>query len=183
MEQSIKKFLEFNGRNIYFTAADGENWIALKPICRSLNIHFEHQRESINGDKFLSQLPRQYRVVAADGKLRKMLCLPEKYIYGWLFSIQSDSEELQQYKGKCYDLLFNYFHGSLSDRMSIVKEKTLTELEIEKLEERIEQLPDVIKLNELKAKAKQANKSLSQHDKALVSSQLPLWSTEVSSNT
>lgn len=178
MNQSIKKFLEFNGTNVYFVSAEGAYWVAIKPICEALNVHYEHQRETIKKDAFLGQLPRRHRVVAADGRLREMLCLPEKFVYGWLMQINSDSPDFLEFKWKCYDVLYNHFHGAITDRLSILKEKTLTQIEIEKLEEKIDLLPEVKRLNELKAKAKQESKKLLRHDQEFVSSQLPLWETE-----
>lgn len=37
MENQIKKFFEFNGKNVYFKAIDGKWWIAIKPILRQLD--------------------------------------------------------------------------------------------------------------------------------------------------
>jgi len=88
-----KKFLEFNGRNIYFLAIDGKYWIAVKPICEALKVNYNRQFQNIKSDPILVQLFAEQQMVAADGKLRKMVCLPEKFIYGWIFTIQSSSQE------------------------------------------------------------------------------------------
>lgn len=174
----IKKFLEFNGTNVYFVSAAGTYWVAIKPICEALGVDYERQRRNLKTDKFLCQLPSEQTVVAADGKLRKMLCLPEEFIYGWIMQINSDSNDLHEFKWNCYQVLYRHFHGAVTDRLSILKEKTLTQIEIEKLEEKIDLLPEVKRLNELKAKAKQESKKLLRHDQEFVSSQLPLWETE-----
>ena len=83
---NLKEFLEFNDQTMYFTLVNGQWWIALKPICLALNVDWEAQRKSIKQDSILGELPSEQTVVAADGKQRKMVCLPELYIYGWLFS-------------------------------------------------------------------------------------------------
>ena len=62
-------------------------------------------------------------VVAADGKLRKMVCLPEFFIYGWIFSIQSQNEDLQTYKLECYRVLYEHFHGTIGGRKDLLKQK------------------------------------------------------------
>ena len=38
MEKSIRKFLEFNGKTIYFLSKDGDYWVAIKPICDALKL-------------------------------------------------------------------------------------------------------------------------------------------------
>ena len=72
MKKDVKKFLEFNGKVIYFVAADGQYWIALKPICEALGVAWKYQHERLKKDKILGQLSREIGMVAADGKLREM---------------------------------------------------------------------------------------------------------------
>lgn len=132
MKKQIKKFLEFNGKNIYFVAVNGQYWIALKPICEALNVDFEAQRKNLKEDGILCQLPSEQTVVAGDGKFRKMLCLPEFFIYGWIFQIQSQSEELQAYKLECYRILYEHFHGSIAGRKDLLSEKAKLQIEIDK---------------------------------------------------
>ena len=80
--------MEFNGKSIHFLAVDGEYWIALKPICEALGILWRHQHTKlINGDNIFGELYRDHGMVAADERVRNMTCLPERYIYGWIFSI------------------------------------------------------------------------------------------------
>ena len=129
MKTQVKKFLEFNGKVIYFVAADGQYWIALKPICEALGVDFEAQRKRLNADGILCQLPSEQTVVAADGKVRKMVCLPEFFIYGWIFSIQSQSEDLQAYKLECYRVLYEHFHGTIGGRKDLLKQKAAAEAE------------------------------------------------------
>lgn len=130
MKSEIKKFLEFNGKTIHFLDVKGEYWVAIKPICEALNINFNQQVLRLKSDEILSQLYRNSDIVAADGKLRKMACLPEKFIYGWLFSIQSKSPELMQYKRECYEVLFNYFHGTITQRKHILRRKSEIKMEM-----------------------------------------------------
>ena len=54
-------------------------------------------------------------MVAADGKQREMVCLPLKYIFGWLFTISPKNvapeakELVRRYRTECYDALYRYF--------------------------------------------------------------------------
>jgi hypothetical protein len=131
MKNDTKKFLEFNGKTIYFVAADGQYWIAIKPICEALGVDYERQRKNLKEEEILAQLPSEQAVVAADNKLRKMLCLPEFYIYGWIFNIQSSSPELLKYKWECYRVLYDYFHGAIIGRKSLLREKAKLKIEID----------------------------------------------------
>lgn len=132
MKAEIKKFLEFNGKIIFFLAVDGQYWIALKPICDALNVDYIRQYKNLTDDKILSQLLSEQTMVAADGKLRKMVCLPEFFIYGYIFSIQSSSEELQLYKLECYRVLYEHFHGSILGRKELLSQKARLQMEVDK---------------------------------------------------
>ncbi|EGZ0464749.1 phage antirepressor Ant, partial [Escherichia coli] len=54
-------------------------------------------------------------MVAADGKLRKLLCLPLKKLNGWLFSINPEKvradirDKLIQYQEECFSVLHDYW--------------------------------------------------------------------------
>lgn len=129
MKTPVKKFLEFNGKVIYFVAADGQYWIALKPICEALGVHWKKQHEKIQKDKILSQLSTERGMVAADGKLRNMTSLPEFAIYGWIFQIDSPNEDLTEYKWECYRVLYEHFHGMIGGRKDLLKQKAQAEAE------------------------------------------------------
>lgn len=132
-KNETNKFLEFNGRTIFFVASDGQYWIALKPICEALNVSWKHQHEMILKDEILSQLSRDQGMVAADGKIRKMTSLPEFYVYGWIFQIQSSSPELLKYKWECYRVLYNHFHGSITGRKELLSAKAKAQVEIDEV--------------------------------------------------
>lgn len=133
MKEETKKFLEFNGRTIFFVAADGQYWIALKPICEALDVNYNRQFQNLKNDEILSQLFAEQQMVAADGKLRKMIALPEFYVYGWIFQIQSSSPELLKYKWECYRVLYEYFHGTITGRKNLLKEKAQAQIEIDRV--------------------------------------------------
>lgn len=175
MEKSIKKFLQFNGKNVYFLSANGVWYIAIKPICEALGVDYIRQFKNLKEDKILGQLLSEQTMVAADGRLRKMVCLPEFFIYGWIFTIKSDSEGLQDFQWKCYELLFNYFHGASTERSELLKVKTLAEIEKDKLKAELMETPAYIKLQALEEKEKDAKKALSKLDRDIVTNQIELW--------
>lgn len=176
--KNIEKFLEFNGKRISLLLADGTWWIAIKPICEALNVKYESQFERIQSHKILGQLFRKHGMVAADNRLREMVCLPEMYVYGWLFSVNSDKPELVEYQHKCYKILYNHFHGAMTGRMTALNEKTETELEIldlqEKLDAQLLESEEYKRIQELKKKQKQIKKTLNELDIELVQGQLSL---------
>jgi len=174
MKESIEKFLEFNGKSIFFVQKDGKHWIAVKPICEVLGVTYNMQRERIKRDEILSQLHLNLGVVAADGKIRKMVCLPEKYIYGWLFGIQSKSNRLIEYKKECYELLFNYFNGTITRRKKVLNDRSILQTEIEALEEKLETNTDHQNWLDMKSKQRTINKSLKNMDDDLSNQQLEL---------
>jgi hypothetical protein len=175
MEKRLEKFLEFNGKSISLLSVDGTWWVALKPICEALNVNYERQRQNIQEDEILSQLPANQQVVAADNKLREMLCLPEKFIYGWLFSIRSDSPELKEYKLKCYEVLYNYFHGTITQRVKLLQDKNEALTDTLAIKEELEEDERHVRLKDLSKKVKLINKSLKQLDIDLEAGQIPIF--------
>ena len=175
MKKSIERFLEFEGKSISILLVDGTWWVALKPICHVLNVNYERQRQNIQDDEILCQLPTEQQVVAADGRLRKMICLPEMAIYGWIFSIRSDSEELKKYKFLCYKVLYNYFHGTITGRMNILNSLSDEALELldlqEKLDAKLENLEEYKRIQEIKSNKKNYNKKLKELDTDLMKGQ------------
>lgn len=178
MKNSIKKFLEFNGKAILFKSIDGQFWVALKPICEALYVQWINQFQRLKEDKILGQLLSNQIMVGADNRSRKMVALPEKYVYGWLFSIQSGSDALQNYKLKCYEVLYDYFHGSIGARSVTLIQKATDEQELAELEETLKVNTDFKRYNELKGRIARSGIVLKQLDKNFVDSQLSMFSGE-----
>ena len=128
--KNFEKFLEFKGKKLFFLAKDGKYWIAIKPICEALNVNFNRQYQNIKEDPILGSAYANQQMQLGEDQLRYWACLPEFYVYGWIFSIQSKSEELQEYKWKCYEVLYNYFHGAITGRKPILDRKAKAETTI-----------------------------------------------------
>jgi hypothetical protein len=175
MKNEIRKFLEFNGKTIFFLDVEGTNWIAVKPICEALGIDYIQQYKNLKNDIFLSGVLCTHTMHDSSNRLQKMTCLPEFFIYGWIFSINSKNQELQQYKWECYRIIYNHFHGSVTRREKILLEKTKTEVEIEKLQAALNDNPEYKRLQELKSNVNQTKKQLNSLDKEVTASQLALF--------
>ncbi len=175
MAKTLEKFLEFEGKRISLLTVDGTWWVAVKPICDVLGIQYENQRIKISEDDILSTEVKEQQVTANDNKLRLMLCLPEKYIYGWIFSLSSESAELKKYKRKCYEILYNHFHGVVTGRINLLTEKNAMLEEIDQLNEGIDNSDEMQRVRDLKKKVKETEKSLKNLDTDLVRRQLDLF--------
>ena len=94
--------------------------VPIKPICEALGVAFQSQAEKIKSDLILSSVVTLGITTGADGKQYEMLCLPLKYVYGWIFSINPNNvkvesrENVMRYKQECYDALYEYFHKRIS---------------------------------------------------------------------
>jgi hypothetical protein len=104
-----------------------------------------------------------------------MVALPEKYVYGWLFSVQSGSDAFQNYKKECYEVLYEYFHGSIGVRSTTLIQKAQDELELAKIEAELKALPDFRRFEELKGSIARSGKVLKQLDRKFVDSQLTIF--------
>ena len=176
MDHKIKKFLQFNGKNILFLNIDGTYWVAIKPICDALGIQYHRQYKNLTNDKILSQLLSKQTMVGADFRVRTMVALPEKYIYGWLFSINSDSDALQNYKLTCYNVLFEHFHGAITKRTNELTEKSLAEHQAKIIREKLKsENADFKTLCDLEGKILKHSRILKQIDIDIIDSQLCLF--------
>lgn len=171
---NFSRHLEFNGKKITVIHNEGKWWVAIKPICEALEIEYTRTFKNLKDDEILGQLLAEQPMVGADKKTRNMLCLPEKFVYGWLFSIRSDSSALKQYKLVCYNVLYNHFHGAITGRMETLTERVDLDLQIIDLQDQLLQSEQFLKIQELKKRRTQLGKRLRELDADLVSGQIPL---------
>jgi len=136
---------------------NGEKMVPVKPICDALGIDFSRQKEKIESDEILASTIGLRPTVAADGKTREMFCIPFKYVFGWLFTInpanvkEEAREAVIQYREACYNALYQSF----TDMSDFLSEKQLT----------ISQLLE--NQREAKEAFSSAKKRLTEADKAL----------------
>lgn len=166
-----KKFLDFNGKQLYFTLEEGVWYVALKPICEALGVQWNQQHQNVKHDKILGPASRLCEIQVPDDQGRSFFCLPEKFVYGWLFQIQSDSPELVEFKWKCYEILYDHFEGTLTRRQATLSDKSLKLVRKEELEEKLLDNPDYTELQEIKAELSRINKSLKVQDEELATKQ------------
>ena len=104
--------------NVDIIATNDEQLVAIRPICAALGVDVDSQRKRIERDEILGPTAVMMTVVAADRKEREMYCIPLRYVFGWLFSIDTSrvNEEARlavaAYKKECYDALYHHFFGT-----------------------------------------------------------------------
>lgn len=110
---------KINGIDIVTVEKDDQIFVPIKPICMAIGIDVDAQRNKIQSDEFFSSTTAIITAVAADEKEREMFCLPLKYIYGWLATINPGKvapearESVSNYRRECYEVLYEHFTGSM----------------------------------------------------------------------
>ena len=140
------EIVKVNGITIECPIEEGQNYVAVKPICEALGIDHSAQIRDLKEDVILGSTVVVMTTVAGDGKQREMVCIPLKFVFGWLFSINENKvkpeakEHVLKYKLECYTVLFNHFFGNVKRQLEA------NEIEIKLLEE-------INELNEVKNRA------------------------------
>lgn len=94
---------------------NGQKLVPIKPVCEILGVDAKAQRNRIDRDPILSSVGVIMTSTGADGKQYEMVCLPLKFVFGWLFTIHPDRvspdarEAVIRYKLQCYDALYRHF--------------------------------------------------------------------------
>lgn len=156
-------------------AANGTWWIAIKPICEALGVDYSRQLRTIKSNDILKQLWSLETIVAADGKMREMSCLPERYIYGWIFGLESKSEGLARYKMECHDILFDHFHGTITQRSNLLMLRQDARDQYNEAKDALEQMEQTKKVRDTKKKLDDISKSLDKLDDDLANGQLSIF--------
>lgn len=114
---SKERFLiaTINGTEIYAVNHEGETYVPIRPICTAIGVDYSGQIRDIKSDPTLSTVVGISPTTGADGKTYDMVCLPLKYIYGWLFTINPGKvspearETVTNYRRECYEVLYEHF--------------------------------------------------------------------------
>lgn len=113
---------------------NGEKRVAVRPICDALGIDFSAQLQRLKRDEILSSVVVTITTTGADGKQYEMITIPFKFVFGWLFTIDTSKvrpevkEMVIDYKIQCYDALYNHFarhEEYLEYRQKLIDERLL----------------------------------------------------------
>jgi hypothetical protein len=181
MKNKIESFLKFNDELILFLNKDGVYWISLPSLCQALKIDASRSYKNAKSDPIIGPA-LAIQPVQVPGKagiqLRKVTCIPEFLVYGWIFSVNSDSPELLEYKRECYKLLYDHFHGLIAGRKDLLIEKAIIQKEESELMLALLQDERYTRLDKLRRQKKSIVSKLSQNDQSVIESQRSLWFNE-----
>ena len=163
--------LHFQGKPIYYLkAADGGNLVLIRPLCDALGVDADWQIRELKADEMLApEVCEHTTQVPGQGQARAWTCLPEKFIYGWIFGIKMSNTmrpetkaSLATYKSACYEVLYDHFHGQIRQAQLEVSRKASNAAEIARLRERIEAgaPEDFQRIRELEAENKRIGNPL-----------------------
>lgn len=175
MKKSIKKFLEFNGRAIYFLNEDGKYWVAIRPICEALKVDYTWQLRLLKKHRLYRDVYANKPMRDSKNRLQQMVALPEKRIYFWLSQLPIKSDDQFDFVLQCSDLLHDYFHGSIAGRQEALLRKAEIQIEKEDLIKELKTDDRYQRLQELTAQEMREGKVLKYLDNQLLSKQLSLF--------
>lgn len=107
--------IDFYGNSIVAVLKEGVPYVAMKPICENIGLQWEAQHKRMQRSPALAATMSVMDIVAEDGKLREMVCLPLDMLNGWLFGVDVNrvkpelKEKLVRYQKECYGVLFKHF--------------------------------------------------------------------------
>lgn len=168
--KKAQKFLQFNGKEILVYCENGVWWIALKSISEALNVNYKAQYDNVTQDPILGPASTVQGIQVPGDQMRKYYCIPERYIYGYIFSIRSDSKELLEYKQKCYDVLYEFFHGTITRRKEVLEQALLDSTRADEIRTLLANNDLVNELNDCEGRILRAGKELKKLDSELLDS-------------
>jgi len=112
---------------------NGSKMIPVKPICEALGISHKPQIERLKEDPILSSVVTLSMTTGSDGKQYEMVTIPFKFVFEWLFRIDSRNvkeearEAVLRYQVECYDALYNHFtrHAEFVEWQSALVEEQM----------------------------------------------------------
>lgn len=123
----------FNGQQVITAMNDGMAYVGMKAIVENLGMSWGTQQQKLmkNMDKFNCI---HMNMVASDGKIREVLCIPLRKLNGWLFSINPAKvradirDRLITYQEECFTVLYNYWSNASKPKQRQCNTKQLAPL-------------------------------------------------------
>ncbi|WP_256856273.1 phage antirepressor N-terminal domain-containing protein [Rodentibacter genomosp. 2] len=121
--------ISFYGSDLITLKVENVIYTAVRPIVEAIGLDWAGQTVKLNKNKDKFNCC-DISTVGADGKIRKMLCMPLKKLNGWLFSINPEKvrsdlkEKVIRYQEECFEALYNYWHFGKAERKTTTDERT-----------------------------------------------------------
>jgi hypothetical protein len=177
-----QRTVDFYGDELRVFLVEDEPYIPIRPICDYLGLAWSPQRLRINRDPVLSEAAKGVIVTITPGGRQEMICLPLKYLNGFLFGINANrvreelKERVVQYQRECYEVLARAFRppavspaGSLAHIRemalaiaNMAEQQMLLEGRVSVTEARLEKASEVVgdirkRLSKVESRVWQAN--------------------------
>ncbi|OOF84656.1 antirepressor [Rodentibacter ratti] len=121
--------ISFYGSDLITLKVEDVIYTAVRPLVEAIGLDWAGQTVKLNKNKDKFNCC-DISTVGADGKVRKMLCMPLKKLNGWLFSINPEKvrsdlkEKVIRYQEECFEALYNYWHFGKAERKTTTDERT-----------------------------------------------------------
>lgn len=105
--------VDFHQDKLMLVEHNGEPYVPMKPIVENLGLAWQSQHIKLK-QRFSSTIT-EIVIVAQDGKMREMTCLPLRKLFGWLMTIMPNKvkpqlkDKIIQYQNECDDVLWRYW--------------------------------------------------------------------------
>ena len=175
MKKSIGKFLQFNGRTLYFLNKDGQYWVAIRPIVEALKIDYTWQLAKLKKHPIWGDVYGKSPMRDSKNRLQEMVALPEKYIYLWIAQLPIKTEGHSRFVKECVDVLYEYFHGTLTQRREILSNNADLKVEQKQLETTLSDNSTYKRLMKVKSEIMLNGKGLKNLDTALIKEQMAMF--------
>jgi len=115
----------FQGVTLALIDHEGEPFTAMRPIVEGMGLTWNPQQEKLSGDGRWSVT--EIYAVAADGKRRKMLCLPIRQLPSWFMSVHPNKarpeirDRIRAYQAECDEALWRYWTAGRAERPAPVQ--------------------------------------------------------------
>lgn len=109
------QIVKFNNQQLSVFFLNEKPYVAMKPICENIGLQWEAQLKRIKRNHVLNSSMSIMDMVAQDGKIREVICLPFGMLNGWLMGVDVNKvkseirETLIKYQLECYDVLYKHF--------------------------------------------------------------------------
>ncbi len=121
--------ISFNRDQLQMVEHEGQPYVVMKPLTKSLKLNWGAQQTKLleNKQKFNYMV---IRIVALDGKLREMGCIPLKKLNGWLFDISPNKlpnletrSKVEKYQEECFEVLWQHWSNRSKSPMELLLEQ------------------------------------------------------------
>lgn len=105
----------FHGAALLIVDVDGQPYTPIKPIIDAIGLDWKTQYRKLLANQTRWSTMVIKTIVAADGKLREMLCLPLRKLAGWLVTISPNRvapgirDTITRFQNECDDVLWDHW--------------------------------------------------------------------------